>query len=714
MRGFVMALAALALAGCGAQGPDAGARVDAARLAAAEADGANWMSHGRTYGEQRFSPLDQINAGNVGTLGLAWHHEFETDRGHQATPIVVDGVMYVSTSWSHVHAFDAKSGERLWSYDPKVPGETAHKACCDVVNRGVAVWDGKVFVGALDGRLIALDSRTGKEVWSVVTVDQSKPYTITAAPRVVKGKVLIGNGGGEYGVRGYLSAYDAADGKLAWRFYMTPNPDGKPDGAASDKVLAEKARPTWSDGGAWKESGGGGTVWDSMAFDPELELLYVGVGNGSPWNHQIRSEGRGDNLFVSSILALRPETGEYVWHYQTTPGDTWDFTATQHIILADLTIDGQPRKVLMQAPKNGFFYTLDRATGALISAVPYIPMGPKPADAGPLAPFSWAAAVDPKTGRPIENEGARYAAQPALVMPGPIGGHNWHPMAFNPKEGLVYIPVHALPAAYGAQTDGYVQLAGAWNLGTNMLLSMLPDDEAQRTALKSMLRGHLVAWDPVRNAPRWTVEHPFHWNGGVLATAGDLVFQGTAEGRFVAYGAKDGKVLWETGVTNGIVAAPMTYSVDGDQYVAVMVGYGGAVIAAPFAAPDRPASLKGRLIVYKLGGTATAPPYVLPEKVKVDLAGVTSTGNVTTGMAAYHRHCQVCHGGNAVGGLLPDLRHSQMIRDAGGWKAVVHDGANASRGMVGFSPWLNETQVEDIRAYVLQETRRLQALPDAT
>ncbi|MDO8902503.1 MAG: PQQ-dependent dehydrogenase, methanol/ethanol family, partial [Phenylobacterium sp.] len=483
--------------------------VDQARLEAAEGN-AEWLSYGRSYSEQRFSPLTQINTESVGELGLAWSYEFDTDRGQEATPIVKDGVLYTTTAWSKVYAFDAATGALKWSYDPKVAGEKAFDACCDVVNRGVAVWGGRVYVGALDGRLIALDAATGAEAWSVQTTDTAKPYTITGAPRVVKGKVLIGNGGAEYGVRGYLSAYDAETGALVWRFFTAPNPDGQPDGAASDAILAEKAAGTWF-GEGWKATGGGATVWDSMAYDPKLDLLYVGVGNGTPWNHEKRSDGQGDNLFVSSILALKPDTGQYVWHYQTTPGESWDYTATQHIILSDLTIEGQTRQVLMQAPKNGFFYVLDRATGELISAEPYVPI-------------TWATGVDKATGRPIETPGARYKDGPVLQIPAPFGAHNWHPMAFNPQTGLVYIPAQVVPFAY-VDDPAYKHQPGAWNIGTGFLANALPDDAAQMAGLKAMVRGQLIAWDPVAQKARWTVEHPFFWNAGVLTTAGGLVFQ---------------------------------------------------------------------------------------------------------------------------------------------------------------------------------------------
>ncbi|HEY9219168.1 MAG TPA: PQQ-dependent dehydrogenase, methanol/ethanol family, partial [Phenylobacterium sp.] len=446
-KAWILAAPALAALALGAAAAGRPAAVDGRRIAAAEASG-EWLNYGKGYSEQRFSPLKQIDADSLGRLGLAWFADFDTDRGQEATPLMVDGVLYTSTAWSKVYAFDARTGAAKWSYDPKVDGAKGFDACCDVVNRGVAVWKGRVYVGALDGRLIALDAVTGKPVWEVQTTDTGRPYTITGAPRVVKGKVLIGNGGAEYGVRGYVSAYDADTGKLAWRFYTTPNPEGKPDGAASDKVMAKTAAATWY-GQGWKDSGGGGTVWDAMAYDPKLDLLYVGVGNGSPWNHGKRSDGKGDNLFVSSILALRPDTGEYVWHYQTTPGDSWDYTATQHIMLADVAIDGRKRRVVMQAPKNGFFYVLDAGSGKLLSAEKYVPV-------------NWAEKVDLATGRPVERSGIRYQDKASMHVTGPLGGHNWQPMAYAPGEGLVFIPAIVLPGAYQSDPK-YSFLLGAWN-----------------------------------------------------------------------------------------------------------------------------------------------------------------------------------------------------------------------------------------------------------
>ncbi|MGL4541634.1 MAG: PQQ-dependent dehydrogenase, methanol/ethanol family, partial [Polymorphobacter sp.] len=434
--------------------PAGPAAVDAKRLTNAESDPANWITHGGSYNEQRFSRLTDVNDSNVGKLSLAWSYDLDTNRGQEATPLVIDGVMYTTSAWSKVFALDAATGKELWSYDPQVPGDRGHSACCDVVNRGLAAFDGKLFLGTLDGRLIAIDAKTGKPVWSVVTVDQSKPYTITGAPRVIKGKVIIGNGGAEFGVRGYVSAYDSKDGKQLWRFYTVPGDPAKgPDGAASDAAM-EKARGTWF-GDNFHKMGGGGTVWDAIVYDQELDQLYIGVGNGSPWNHKIRSQGKGDNLFLSSVVALNPETGKYLWHYQGTPGETWDFTQTQPIILATLKIDGADRKVLMQAPKNGFFYVVDRTDGKLISAKGFVPQ-------------TWTTGVDMATGRPTEVPSARFDTADALVLPSAYGAHNWHPMAFSPKTGLVYLPAQEVPVLYSTDPK-WKYVPGAWNVAVDMI-----------------------------------------------------------------------------------------------------------------------------------------------------------------------------------------------------------------------------------------------------
>ena len=548
--------------------------VDGARISHADQEPGNWMSHGRTYDEQRFSPLKQINAENASRLGLAWSFDLDTKRGQEATPIVVDGVMYVTSAWSKVKALDAATGKLIWAYDPKVPGEWGIKACCDVVNRGVAVWKDRVYMGTLDGRLVALDAATGKPAWEVQTFDKSKPYSITGAPRVVKGKVLIGNGGAEFGVRGYVTAYDADSGKQVWRFYTVP---GNPaDGFESE-------------------------VWDSMAYDPDLDLLYIGVGNGSPWDRDIRSPGGGDNLYLSSIVALRPDTGKYVWHYQTTPGDNWDYTATQHIILADLDIGGVERKVLMQVPKNGFFYILDRATGELLSAQPVIPV-------------NWANGIDMKTGRPVENPDARYrtAGKTWVAMPGPLGAHNWQPMSYSPLTGLVYIPVNEAGYQYGADKN-FQPHPNAFNTGTDAVIaSELPQDPAARQEVLDGITGHLAAWDPVHQKEVWRV--PFHGpnNGGTLATAGNLVAEGTASGEFVIYRADSGEKLWSMPVQSGVVAAPVSYEVNGEQYIAVLSGWGGVFALLPGEVSFVSSTLPNvsRVLAFKLEGQAELPAVV--------------------------------------------------------------------------------------------------------
>jgi len=398
------------------------ASVSDAQIVNAESQPGNWMTYGRTYSEQRFSPLKEINDHNTSRLGLTWCFDLDTNRGQEATPIVIDGVMYFSTAWSKVFALNAATGARLWSYDPKVPRQWGANACCDVVNRGVAVWQGKVYVGTLDGRLIALDAATGQLVWEQLTIDPHWRYTITGAPRIVKGKVLIGNGGAEFGVRGYVSAYDAQTGKLVWRFYTVPGDPSKP----FEQPILARAAKTWT--GEWWKIGGGGTVWDAIVYDPELDLLYIGVGNGGPWNEKYRSPKGGDNLFTCSVVALKPDTGEYVWHYQENAADDWDYDSAEQIILADIPIAGKSRKVLLHAPKNGFFYVIDRENGALISAKPFTFV-------------NWASGIDMKSGRPIESATGRYPRVNAPpIVPGPLGAHNWQPMSYSPLTGLTYIP----------------------------------------------------------------------------------------------------------------------------------------------------------------------------------------------------------------------------------------------------------------------------------
>ena len=670
------------------------ASVDARRLQQADKEPGNWMSYGRTYSEQRFSPLAQINTENIAELGLTWSFDLKTQRGIEATSIVVDGVMYTTSSWSIVHALDARTGKLLWTFDPEVARDKIKHTCCGPVNRGVAVWKGQVFFGALDGRLFALDAASGKVQWQVATFDPALPYTITGAPRVVKGKVLIGNGGAEFGVRGFLSAYNVKDGSLAWRFYTVP---GDPSLGFENDAM-KMAAETWN-GQWWKLGGGGGTVWDSMAYDPQLDLLYFGVGNGTPWNREIRSPGGGDNLFLSSIVAVRPDTGDYVWHYQTTPGESWDYTATQSIILADIKLDGERRKVLMQAPKNGFFYVLDRQSGELLSAENYIDI-------------TWATHVDMETGRPVEVPGARYEETPFTIFPSYLGGHNWHPMSYSPDTGLVYIPVLDIPAVYG-QPENFEYNPGVGNTGTDGIIAGLPDDQAERDAIGAMIKGRLLAWDPVAQKEAWRVEYRGPWNGGTLATAGNLVLQGTADGKFAAYRADTGEALWSFPTQTGVVAPPVTFEVDGEQYVSINVGWGGA-FALVFGEYVQAESLPNvsRVLTFKLGGKAELPPVSWKPVVMFNPPESTASAEtIKLGHTTYQDVCMGCHGLNAVSGLLvPDLRGSGFLWDAQGWEAVVRGGQLKDRGMASFADNLSTEQSEAIRAYVIEQAKRGQAL----
>ena len=653
-----------------------------------------WTQHGRDAGEQRFAEIDQINRDNVNQLSLAWYVDLPEARGQEATPLVIDGIMYTTSAWNHVHAIDAKTGQVLWSYDPKVPKETLVKACCGAVNRGAAYLDGTLFTGTLDGRLIALDAETGALKWEKVTVDQDKPYTITGAPRVYNGKVYIGNGGAEYGVRGYLSAYDAETGDVVWRFYTVP---GGPDAATGvEPIEAQKA--TWA--GEYWRLGGGGTVWDSMALDAETNTLYFGVGNGSPWNPNTRTNGEGDNWFLSSIVAVDADSGEYKWHYQTTPQEGWDFTATQHIMLATLPFNGEQRDVVMQAPKNGFFYVLDRHTGELLSAEPYVPV-------------NWATHVDMATGRPVLTEEAQYwvTGKPALVTPSWMGGHNWHPMSFNPDTGLVYLPAQETAFPYLGQDD-QTPAKLAVNLGVDTKAAALPDDPAVIKQVKDATKGFLVAWDPTTGKPRWKVEYPGAWNGGTLSTAGGLVFQGSAVGFVYAYDAATGERVWEFPAQTGVVAPPISYTIDGEQYITVSAGWGGIFplmtgILVEDAAGERSLNTS-RLLTFKLGGEAALPEALDRVKSLPDTSAITvDPDKVAEGFATYDRFCVNCHGAGAVaGGVLPDLRFSPIILDTEAWYSIVSEGALKDRGMVGYGSELSDDQVEAIRHFLIERNQQ--------
>jgi len=662
------------------------ANVDQQRLLAADSEPGQWMAHGRTYGEQRFSPLDEINDGNVGELSLAWFADLPVDRGMEGTPLMVDGVLYNTEPWNVTVAYNAATGEELWRFDPEVDRDKGRHACCDVISRGIAAWEGKIIIATLDGRLIAVDAETGEPVWSVATFDPVWPYTITGAPRVFDGRVLIGNAGAEGAARGYVTAYDADTGEQLWRFYTVP---GNPaDGFESEAM--EMAAGTWF--GEWWERGGGGTVWDSIVYDPELDLVYIGVGNGGPWPQVYRSPGGGDNLFLSSIVALRADTGEYVWHYQTTPGEEWDYTATQSMILADLELEGETRQVLMQAPKNGFFYIFDRATGELLSAEPYVAM-------------NWATGIDMETGRPIMNPETRYGETPVIVTPGPAGGHNWHSMAYSPQTGLAYFPVTQMYMAYSVnpefrQTPGNMSQLGVASTGF----------ELTRQAATEFAQRHnqtwLTAWDPVTQEERWRVPYPQRGSGGLLATAGNLVFQGTVHGTFAAYRADTGEKLWEMPVQQVPIAGAISYMIDGEQYIAVNAGWGGGLAhSTSVGSLGFTVSASPRLLVFKLGGTAQLPPVgdagpelVRPEDTDASLA------TIAQGERLYADYCSSCHGEQARGGIK-DLRRMSPATHAE-FMDIVRGGSRREQGMASFADLVSNEDTIAIHAYLIRRTNQ--------
>jgi len=665
--------------------------VDAARLMGAAADSANWLTHGRTYDEQRFSPLQQIAVENVHTLGLAWAYDLDTERGQEATPLVIDGVMYATSAFSKLQALEAATGKLLWQYDPKVQGAVTARLCCDAVNRGVAAYAGRLYLGTLDGRLIAVDGQTGREVWSVQTTDPEQPYSIVGAPRIVKGKVLIGNAGDGLGVRGYVSAYDAETGQQHWRFYTVPGDPARP---AEAPVLASAAQ-------TWSGAGGGGTVPDAIVYDPALDLVFIGTGAGSPWNQRIRSQGRGDNLFLSSIVALRPDTGEYVWHYQTTPGDSWGYAATAPMILAELTLQGVHRQVLLQANANGYFYVLDRATGKLLSAKPFATVG-------------WAQGVDLSSGRPIINPVARYetTGKPWFGMPSPYGAHAWQALSFSPDTRLVYLGAQDIPFAY-VDDPSYRPRSLGENRGIDGPSTSLPRDVGLRAQVLASVRGFLRAWDPVAQREIWRVEQPGAWNGGVLSTAGALVFAGNGAGQLNAYHATTGATLWSFHAQGGIVAAPIAFASGGDEYVAIVVGSGGAfpLAAGELARKGAATYNKSRILAFRLGASlqlpqppaAAAPPQPPEQFGDAELLQV--------GMRAFHNHCSRCHGDTAVsGGGLPDLRRSPALSDVSRWQDIVLSGVLAARGMVSFRSVLEPSAAEAIRAYLVERAHEALAV----
>ena len=721
MRGYLVSLAlavplaaALALASCGTPPsatkptthPVGAAAVDQQRLLNADKEPGSWLAAGRDYNEQRFSTLKQLNDKTIATsgLGLSWYGDIDTERGQEATPVIVDGVLYVTTAWSLVKAYDIKSGKKIWEYDPKVNREIkGADACCDVVNRGVAAWKGKIYLGALDGRLVALDGKTGKEVWSAWTVPEKSHYTITATPRIANGKVFIGNGGAEYDVRGYVSAFDAETGKLIWKWYTVP---GDPAKGHENKAM-EVAAKTWKGDKYWT-LGGGGTVWDGLVYDPKTNMIYFGTGNGLSWAQELRSPGGGDNLYVSSIVALDADTGEYKWHYQETPGDEWDYDNCNPLMIADLKLkDGQMHHVVMQAPKQGFFYILDGKSGKLLSADKYVPE------------TNWATHIDMKTGRPVENPAARYSAsgKPALIIPAALGMHNWHPMAYSPVTGLVYIPITISNAAYGVQKDFKYNPAG-WNTG--MDFSGGADLYKQPGAPpRGNVSSYILAWNPATSKEVFRIPNAEYGASGLLATSGNLIFSGNHMGEFVAYDATTGKRLWSAPTGARVVAAPATYEADGKQQVAVLVGARG--LPPKQERTSAISANNSRILVFAAGGTAKLPTLMpaglkSPSAAKINPPLLTANNEtVAAGEQSYNQNCGVCHGRNSVpaaGATAPDLRYSELLRASDTFHKVV-EGERAAQGMPSFKAVLRPGEADSIMAYIVKRANDEKAAQEA-
>jgi quinohemoprotein ethanol dehydrogenase len=633
----------------------------------------NWASHGGGVDESNYSRLGAINAADISRLGLAWALDLPGEAALEATPLAVDGVLYFTGSHAAVYAVDGVTGRLLWKYDPQTWKHNPAKLRLNFpVNRGVAYAEGRIFAAALDGRLFALDARTGKLLWSVETVPPQSMQYVTGAPRTFNGKVIIGNGGADIGLRGYVTAYDQASGKQIWRFYVAP---GSPEENKGDPAM-ERAAATWN--GAYWRSGTGGGPWDSLAFDPEFDRVYIATGNAAPYDPVLRSPGGGDNLYTASIVALNADTGKYVWHYQVNPRDAWDFDSTQQMTLADLVIDGRSRKVLMQAPKNGFFYVLDRTTGKLISA-------------GKIGKATWADHIDVATGRPVEAQNIRYEGGPSVIWPSPLGAHSWQAMSFDPKTGLAYVPIMQVGVRFskGAPQQGDAALGG-------MTLGMVKADLRDG-------KGALVAWDPVRQQPAWTVPHDAIWNGGALSTAGNLVFQGDAFGFLTAYDAASGRPLWRYDAGLGIIAPPISWSAGGRQYVSVLVGYsgnGGELMKIGWKWGAQPR----RLLTFALDGKAVlapSPPRDMTVQALDDPQIQIKPADVDAGHALYSMTCALCHGRDLVGSGAPgpDLRESQIALDPDSVWSVVHDGALIQSGMPRYE-MLTREQVMQLYAYI--------------
>jgi quinohemoprotein ethanol dehydrogenase len=659
--------------------------------------GADWAGPGGTYGEQHFSALSQIDEHSVGRLGLAWSIALPPGNSVSA-PLAIGGTLYFVTGYGVVHAADAVTGKLLWEYDPETYKYAGHKLRLGWGSRGIAWWNGKIYVAPQDGRLIALDARTGQPVWTAQTLPADDTTYITGAPRILDGKVIIGFGGADYGPnRGYVTTYDAETGKLLWRWYTVP---GDPSKGFENEAMAKAAR-SWS--GEWWKLGGGGTVWNAMSYDPETRTVFIGTGNGSPWNRKARSEGKGDNLYLASVVALDADTGKYKWHYQVNPGESWDYTATMDMEFADLRIGDRVRKVLMTAPKNGFFYVIDRITGQLISAEP-------------IARVNWATKIDLATGRPVENPAARYPEGTTFTMwPSGTGAHNWYPMAFSPQTKLVYIPVIERAMTW---TD--------WELGGGRWRQLQPVGTIQSATMNSLpdladplnRTSRLVAWDPVAQKQVWSQPTPATEGGSLMATAGNLVFQGQLDGRFNAYAADTGKLLWSFRANAPVLAPPITYMAGGRQYVSVLTGITGhtglaGADLARFNIDYR--TLDRRMLTFVLGGSAKlAPVHPQPIAAIDDPDYTANAAKAGRGMMTFSQYCSACHGFFAIaGGSAPDLRTSGVILTADAFRQVVHEGALMPNGMPRFEE-LTNGQLDDIRQYLRSRAAELRAAPPAS